>query len=92
MACLKPPTAPCTPLNQVDGLVKRRVGATGLKFVRAHLAQQLFKRVDHGQAERDAHGAAKRHFEAGVHVMRVFVVVRDDGDVAVPGVVERLAQ
>ena len=78
--------------DALDGLVERLVGAAGLELVGAHLAQQVLECVDHGQAERDADGAAERHLETRVHVVGVLVIVGDDGDVAVAGVVERFAQ
>ena len=49
--------------DALDGLVERLVGAAGLKLVGTHLTQQVFECVDHGQAERDADGAAERHLE-----------------------------
>ena len=45
--------------------------------------QQVFECVDHGQAERDADGAARRHLETRCMLWSVLVVVGDDGDVAV---------
>ena len=78
--------------GQPEALVEGGLGAAGHQLVGAHLAQQLLQRVDHGQPVGDAHGGEQVHLEAGVHVVGVGVVVGDDGDLGVAGVVEGLAQ
>jgi len=78
--------------QHVDGPLERVVGTARHQLVGAHLAQQLFQRVDHRQHQRDADGAHHVHRPPGLLVVIVDVVVRDDGHVLVPGVVEGLAQ
>ena len=78
--------------QQVDRLFEGAVGSTRLGLVGAHLAQQLLERIDHRQREGDFERRAHVHLEPGVHVVEVDVVVRDDRNLRIAGVVERLAQ
>lgn len=71
---------------------KTRSAQPGLGLVGAHLAQQLLERVNHRQREGDFQSRAHVHLEPRVHVVEVDVVVRDDRDLRITGVVERLAK
>ena len=78
--------------QQVKRFVEGAVGTARLGLVGAHLAQQLFKRVNHRQCEGDFQSRAHVHLEPRVYVVEIDVVVRDDRDLRITGVVERLAQ
>ena len=78
--------------QQIERLVEGAVGSSRLGLVGAHLAQQLLERIDHRQREGDFQCRAHVHLEPRVHVVEVDVVVRDDRDLRITGVVERLAQ
>ena len=80
------------PHQRVERLVEGALRAAGNQLVGAHLAQQLLQRVHHGKREGDAHRRRHTHAEAGVQMVAVHVVVRDDGDVRVSRVVERATQ
>ena len=78
--------------QQVERFVEGTIGTARLGFVGAHLAQQLFKRVNHRQCEGDFQSRVHVHLEPRMHVVEIDVVVRDDGNLWISGIVERLAK
>ena len=78
--------------QQVERLVEGTIGTARLGLVGAHLAQQLLERIDHRQCEGDFQSRAHVHLEPRMHVVEIDVVVRDDRDLRITGVVERLAK
>ena len=78
--------------GELEALVEGSVGAARHELVGADLAQQLLEDVDHRQPKGDADGRRQAQLETRMHVVRVYLVVGDDGDLRVAGVVERLAQ
>ena len=78
--------------NRVDARPECRISSARLKLIGANTAQERLERVNHGQAHGDANRAREIHAKAWMDIMRVSIVVRDNGNMLIPRIVERFAQ
>ena len=78
--------------NRVDARLECRIGGARLKLIGANATQKRLERVDHRQAHGNANRTREIHAKARVDVMRVSIVVRDNGNMRIPCIVERFTQ
>ena len=78
--------------EDVQSFFEGFIGNSLHRLIGPHLAQEVFQRIDHGQCKGNLDRCLQIEFEAGVQVVIIHVIIRDDRHIRVACVVKSLAE